>query len=119
MTAAAFPECVADDVDFVECQMPEAWFRMAKLDRVRFDDCRLERADFYRTTIRRSRFARCDLTEAELSGAACEGVALHGSTLLGIKGAADLRGLVIGSDQVYELALPIFAGRDIVIDDDP
>jgi hypothetical protein len=46
-------------------------------------------------------------------------VALHGSTLTGLKGAADLRGLIIGTDQVHELAVPLFAGLGIVIDDDP
>jgi uncharacterized protein YjbI with pentapeptide repeats len=117
MAAAAFPECVADDVTFAECQLPEAWFRMATFDRVAFEDCRLERADFYRTTLRRSRLVRCDLTAAELSGAVCSEVALHGSTLTDVRGAGDLRGLRIGSDQVYELALPMFAGRDIVVDD--
>jgi hypothetical protein len=44
-------------------------------------------------------------------------VALHGSSLSGVRGA-DLRDVVIGSDQVVEVAVAVFATRDIVIDDE-
>jgi hypothetical protein len=43
-------------------------------------------------------------------------VALHGSSLAGVRGA-DLRDVVIGTDQIMEVAVAVFATRGIVIDD--
>jgi hypothetical protein len=46
------------------------------------------------------------------------GIALHGSTLDALVGAANLRGAVIAGDQVLPLALRVFAAMGIVVDDD-
>jgi hypothetical protein len=62
---------------------------------------------------------RCDLTGVEFSNAQVTGAFLHGSLLEGIRGAAGLRGIVIGTDQILPLALSMFAGLGIRVDDDP
>ena len=61
----------------------------------------------------RSRLVRTRLDGSELSTAVFTDVALHGSSLSGIRGA-DLRDVVIGSDQVVELAVALFATRNVV-----
>jgi hypothetical protein len=44
-------------------------------------------------------------------------VDLHGSILDGLLGAGALRGLIIASDQILPLALPILTAHDITVDD--
>lgn len=111
-------DCEATDVRLVECRAEESWWRMARLDHCDLVDVDLTGSDWYGARVRRSRLLRSRLDGAELSTATFADVALHGSSLAGVRGA-DLSGLVIGSDQVVELAVALFATRNVVIDDDP
>jgi hypothetical protein len=63
-------------------------------------------------------FEGCELTGADFSTASTSAVALHGSTLQDLKGAASLRGAVIACDQVLALAPRVFASLGIVVDDE-
>jgi len=108
----------ATDVRLVDCRAEESWWRMSRLDHCDLIDVDLTGSDWYGTRVRRSRILRSRLDGSELSTAAFTDVALHGSSLAGIRGA-DLKDLVIGSDQVIELAVALFATRNVVIDDDP
>ena len=45
-------------------------------------------------------------------------MAFHGSSIDGVRGAAALRNVTIGSDQVVSFAYPVFAAIGIRIDDD-
>lgn len=119
MSGVVAAELRAEDVRFEGCKMDEAWLRAAVLDRCEVVDCDLRGSDLYGARITRSAFRRCDLSEVEVTAAEMEAVSLHGSTVDRLKGAASLRGLTIGSDQLVPLALPILAAQGIVVDDEP
>ena len=110
-------ESEATDVRLVDCRAEEAWWRMARLDQCEIVGCDLTRSDWYGARVRRSRLVRTRLDGSELSTATFTDVSLHGSSLAGV-GGADLRDVVIGHDQVVELAVALFATRNVVIDDD-
>jgi len=112
------PGLKAKDVRFVECKIDEANFRMSSWERCELTDCELPGADFYSAHLTRTRLLRCNLARVEVSKARLDGVALHGSAVDSIRGADALRGVVIGSDQVTALALPVFAALGIVVDDE-
>lgn len=118
MAGFAMPHVEAAHVAFDDCRLNEAWFRASKLDHVRFADCDLTEADFYQAEIDCTLFVGCALSRAEFSQSRLQNVALHGSTLDGLKGGDALRSLTIGSDQALNVALPIFTALGIVIDDD-
>jgi uncharacterized protein YjbI with pentapeptide repeats len=107
------------DVRFIQCRLDEANFRMTVWKRAAFWDCVLRGADFSSAELVAAQLEDCDLTEVEFSNAQLAGARLHGSVLDGLRGAAGLRGIVIGTDQVLPLALSVFAGLRIRVDDDP
>ena len=109
----------ATDVEMVDCQLTGAWFRGATLERCELSGCDLREADLYAARITQSRFLHSQLDRTEWSTATIKGLALHGSSLDGLRGAAALRDLVIGSDQLLVLAGPVLAALGIVVDDDP
>lgn len=108
----------ATDVTVADCRAEGAWLRSARLEHCDITDCELTGSDWYGASVRASRLVRTRLDESELSTATFADVALHGSSLSGVRGAA-LRDVVIASDQVVEVAAALFPTRGIVIDDDP
>lgn len=108
----------ARHVRFTNCQADGGWLRAGTFEHCEFADCDFSGADFYEARFAASRFLRCRLDGAELSDIRAEQLALHGSSLTEAKGLATLQGLIIGTDQVLEIALPLLAGRGIVVDDD-
>jgi uncharacterized protein YjbI with pentapeptide repeats len=108
----------AKDVRVTDCQVGEAWLRMATLERCELDGCDLRNADFYGARLKDVRILRSQLDDTEWSKAAADSVALHGSSLTGMRGVEALRNLVIGGDQLLPLAVPILRSLGIVVDDD-
>jgi uncharacterized protein YjbI with pentapeptide repeats len=106
------------DVAFFDCKVDGANFRMTKWESAEFRNCSLVEADFYEASLPGSRFQSCDLTGVQLSKADLTGTRLHGSTLERIQGADNLRGVIIGSDQVIPAALAVFGTLKIVVDDE-
>ena len=119
MSGVVATELRAEDVRFDGCQMDQAWLRASRLDRCELVDSDLRGADLYGARVTRTAVRRCDLTEVDVTGSDFDAVSLHGSTVDRLKGAASLRGLTIGSDQLVPLALPILAAQQIRVDDDP
>jgi uncharacterized protein YjbI with pentapeptide repeats len=117
MSGLVAPEVKAKDVAFVDCTMPDAWLRMAVMEQCELAGCDLTGADLYEAKLTKCNLLRCNLTEVELSKLSCDEVTLHGSNLDGIRGAGGLRGLIIASDQILSIALPILADRKITVDD--
>ncbi len=122
MSGLVAAELVASGVTLVECQMDDAWLRMARLEDCEFADCNLVAGDWYAARVSDSRILRCRLDGTELSAARFERVALHGTSLTGVRGA-DLRGTVIAPDQMLDVAAAIFPTlgievRDLDEDDD-
>lgn len=108
-----------EDVSFTQCKLDAANLRMIAGVRVQFEDCDLRGADFYGAKLPGLRCFRSDLREAEVSKANLRDARLHGSTLGGITGTADLAGAAIDSGQLVPLALWLAAAAGVSIDDDP
>jgi uncharacterized protein YjbI with pentapeptide repeats len=106
------------DVRIVESQADRSNLRMVTSRRLWFERCPMAGADFYQASLDGAVLAGCDLTGATFAKARAVGARLHGSRLDGLRGADCLRGASFGSDQVVELAWPLFAALGIVIDDD-
>lgn len=119
MSGLVAAELRATDVRLEGCKVDQAWLRASTLDRCEVVDCDLRGADLYGTRISRTAFRRCDLTEVDVTESDFDQVSLHGSSVDRLKGAHSLHGLVIGSDQLVPLALPILHERRIVVDDEP
>jgi uncharacterized protein YjbI with pentapeptide repeats len=118
MAGFVAPELRATDLRVRDSRLDEAWLRAATLERCSFEDCAMAGADLYEAHIKQSRFVRCNLDGAELSQAQLGDVALHGSTFDGIRGAAALRNVVIGSDQLVPLAAVVLPAWGVVFDDE-
>lgn len=108
----------ARDVVLDDCTASGAAFRMSTWERCELRDVDLREADFHAARLPGARLLACDLRGADFTKAELPGASLHHSTVEGIRGAESLRGVVIGSDQVLPLALPVFAALGIVVDDD-
>ena len=118
MSGLVAAELQAIDVRLEECKLDQAWLRASTLDRCELVDCDLRGGDLYGATVTRTAFRRCDLTEVDVTGSDFDQVSLHGSTVDRLKGADSLHRLVIGSDQLVPLALPILHARHIKVDDE-
>ena len=110
----------ARHVRFEDCQLDGAWLRASTFERCEFVDCDLTGADLHRARFTGgSRLLSCRLDGAEFSGAEVEGtLALHGSALGGTSGLHTVRNLLIATDQVVDLALPLLAAQAITVDDE-
>ena len=73
-------------------------------------------ADASEASLTAVRFDTSDLTRADLSKVVVTGLDLRGSVIDGLRGAAALRGIRIGADQVVPFALSVFAETGVRID---
>jgi uncharacterized protein YjbI with pentapeptide repeats len=109
----------AHDVSFVDCKLDGANFRMADWERSEWTSCDLTDGDCYAAKLGGCAFLDCTLTRMELSKAACRGLALHGSTLDGIRGADALGGCLIGPNQVVPLGIALVGAFGIRVQHHP
>jgi uncharacterized protein YjbI with pentapeptide repeats len=108
----------ARDVEMVDCVLDGAWLRSATFERCELAGCNLRGADLYGADLRDTRLVHSQLDETEWSKATVGNLALHGSTLDGLRGVQALHHVVIGTDQLLPLALPLLASLGVVVDDD-
>lgn len=106
------------DVSFAECKLDGANLRMSEADRIVFDHVNLRDAEFSAGRLASACFFDCDLGGADFSQALMPDARLHGSSLADIKGSEYLRDIVIDSTQVLPLALRVFAGLGIRMEDE-
>jgi uncharacterized protein YjbI with pentapeptide repeats len=118
MSGALMARARFHDVRFTQCKLDGANFRMGEADRLLFDRANLRGAEFSSGRFAATSFFDCDLTEAEFSHVTLDGSQFHGSALADIKGASYLRDIVIDSSQVLPLALGVFAGLGIQVEDE-
>jgi uncharacterized protein YjbI with pentapeptide repeats len=109
----------AHDVSFADCRLDGANFRMAEWERSEWTGCDLTDGDCYAAKLGGCAFLACTLTRFELSKAVCRDLALHGSTLDGIRGADALGGCLIGPDQVVPLGIALVGALGIRVQDHP
>ncbi|MBW3590123.1 MAG: pentapeptide repeat-containing protein [Actinobacteria bacterium] len=119
MSGIVAPESKWEDVEMSGCKSDLASFRMSSWKKCRIEDCMLAEADFYGGSLITTRILNSDLSRIDLSKADLRDVYLHGSTVEDMKGAENLSGVVIGSDQVIPLSLALFAAHRVRVDDDP
>lgn len=117
LSGLSAPNLRAHHVRFTDCRADGVSFRMSTWDTCELSEANLREVDFYGAKLARVHFLGCDLTGADFSKTVTSALALHGSTLEDLKGAANLRGAIAG-DQVLTLALRVFASMGIVVDDD-
>ena len=118
LSSLVAPDLHADELVVEDAKADGAWLRMAVMKRSRWVDCDLTGADLYSAQLTDTRLERCRLDGAELSKLRCVRVAVHGSTFADVRGAAGLRGVVIGSDQIVPLAPVLLSALEITVDDD-
>ena len=104
------------DTRFVDCKLDDANFRMTAWKRSLLDGCLMTGADFREARLATTRFDACDLSRVDFTKASLPGVSLAGSTLVDLRGAGSLKGVLITGDQVVPLALAMFATMGIRID---
>ena len=95
---------------FAEVKLDSVNFRDATLTDVAFTDCLLREADFAGATLTRVRFPGCAFERAEFGRVKLSDVDLRGARLDVRSGWDSLRGAVIDSTQLIELA-PAFAAH--------
>lgn len=118
MSGARLPRAQMRDVTFSEVRLDDGNFRISRGERVLFDHVNLVRGDFYSAQLTSTSFFDCDLTGADVAKTRFPGCRLHGSILLDLKGGEFLRDVVIDSSQVLPLAIGVFAGLNIRVEDD-
>jgi hypothetical protein len=95
-------------VAFRGCKIDSVNFRSAGLIDVVFDDCLLRDVDFAGATLERTRFPGSRLSGVDFTKATLKKVDLRGATLGISAGYDSLRGAIIDSGQLIDLA-PTFA----------
>lgn len=118
MSGVRIPRTQMRDVTFSGVRLDDANVRMSTGERIVFDQVNLVRADFYSAHLTSTCFFDCDLTGADVAQATFPQCRFHGSVLLELKGAEYLRNVVIDSSQVLPLAIGVFAGLNIRVEDD-
>jgi uncharacterized protein YjbI with pentapeptide repeats len=118
MSGVSVPRSQMRDVSFDDVRLDDVNFRMSTGERVLFDHVNLVRGDLYAAHLSSTCFFDCDLRGADVSEAKLKGARFHGSELSDIKGGEYLRDIVIDSSQVLPLAIRIFAGLNIRVEDD-
>ena len=95
-------------VTFRGCKLDSVNFRDAELIDVVFDGCLLRAPDFGSARLTRVRFTDCRLDQADLSKVTLDQVDLRGAELGLIITPDSLRGAVVSTAQLYQLA-PVIA----------
>lgn len=105
-------------VRWSRCRADDVVLRFTTSEQILFEECAMGGADLASASVTGGRILGSDLTSADVSQAKLPGLRLQGSTLDGVRGASALRGVVIASAQVVPVALAVFAGLGIEIDDE-
>jgi uncharacterized protein YjbI with pentapeptide repeats len=103
-------------VVFHRCKFDSVNFRGARLTEVVFDSCFLRDVDFSGATLDQVSFPGSRLIEVEFAQTVCGRVDLRGAEL-GISGLDGLRGAVIDSGQLVDLAPSLAAALGIAVED--
>jgi uncharacterized protein YjbI with pentapeptide repeats len=135
LSGATFRGATIERCTFVGCRMTGVVMVKAALKDVLFTDCRLDyaRLEDTRTTgptawvrcllgraslttcrLPKAALAECRLDEVELTGCDLRGTDLRGSDVSGLRGMDSLRGAVIDTPQLEELA--VLAARELALD---
>jgi uncharacterized protein YjbI with pentapeptide repeats len=118
LTGLNLGEARIEEVSFTACKLDYANFRHSRIRHVSFEDCVLTGADFQGAEIEATLFSGCQLVQADFSRAVMSRVDLRGSQLEPAGSLHGLRGAIIDSSQLLELAQLLAAELGISLDDD-
>jgi uncharacterized protein YjbI with pentapeptide repeats len=104
------------DVLFFRCKLDHSSFRFAEMESVIFRECDLRGADFQEATLTKLAFEKCDLSGVELRRCKMANVDFRSSEIREIKGVEGLKGALIDSGQLVELAPAMAAAIGIRVD---
>jgi len=105
-------------VVFRGCKLDSVNFREAALTDVRFENCVLRGADFAAAELVRVSFPGCRLSEVELARVTMTKVDLRGAELGIVGGHESLRGAIVSTPQLLDLAPAIAQSLGITVSDD-
>ncbi|MGN6215482.1 MAG: pentapeptide repeat-containing protein [Solirubrobacterales bacterium] len=115
LTGLVLSEAKLEDVTFRDCKLDYANLRFAELSRVTFEDCVLTDTDCQGMRCEESRFSGCRMHGTDFSKAELDGTDLRGSDLHLTGGVAALRGAVVNTSQVIDLAIPLAEAAGISV----
>jgi uncharacterized protein YjbI with pentapeptide repeats len=104
-------------VVFQGCKLDSVNFRAATLTDVRFENCVLRGVDFGRAELVRAAFPGCRLSEVDLTGVTLSKVDLRGAELGITGGHESLRGAIISTTQLIDLAPALAQSLGITVED--
>ena len=107
----------ARDISFDECRLDDANFRMSSFERSQFRGGDLGNADFSEASLSQVQLAGVRLGRCQFNRVKLDRVSFFGSQLEEIQGAEYLRGAVISSEQLLNLAIPLTAALGIQVQD--
>ncbi len=105
-------------VTFLGCKLDSVNFRGAGLTEVRFDGCELRDVDLAGATLARAAFPGSRLARADLTGARMDATDLRGAELGVIIGPDSLRGAIVSTAQLVDLAPVLAQTMGITVSDD-
>lgn len=103
-------------VAFRGCKLDSVNFRGAGLIEVTFEDCLLRHVDFANATLTRTAFPGSRLEQVDLTGVTLDHVDLRGAELGLVIGPDSLRGAIISTAQLAQVAPVIAESLGIVVD---
>jgi uncharacterized protein YjbI with pentapeptide repeats len=118
MSGLSMPRSRMRDVSLHDVRLDDVNLRRSTGERVLFDHVNVQRGDLYAAHLASACFFDCDLRGVDVSEAGLRGAKFHGSDLSEIKGGEYLRDIVIDSSQVLPLAMRVFTGLHIRVEDD-
>jgi uncharacterized protein YjbI with pentapeptide repeats len=117
LTGLSLAEAQIEQVSFRACKLDYANFRHSTLAHVSFEDCVLTGADFQGASVEATRFDGCELVETDFSEASMSLVDLRGSRLEPAGSLRGLRGAIVDSVQLIELAGQLAHELGILVED--
>lgn len=117
MTGFGGAELQVDDVVFRNCKLDLANFRFSRIRRTTFDNCVLDEADFAGGFLEDTRFVGSQIRRAHFDNARLSHVDFRGSDLQPLGDVLGLRGAIIDSVQLVDLAAVLAQGLGILVED--
>lgn len=117
LTGLKLSDALIKDCEFENCAMNLSLFRFANLKEVTFSNCNLIDADFSNANLKRVKFEKCELGGADFTQTMLEEVDLRKASISGIRGVTNLKGAIISSEQLFQLAYELATNIGIKVQD--
>ena len=120
LLGAAFEETTLDNVLFENCRLDYATFtKVRAIGPVVFSNCMLAEAEFTGSDLTETVLTGCTLRQAGFGPGVYRDSDLRGCDLSTVRGAGNLKRVIISPLQESELAQALISGLDLTVTDDP